>query len=102
MLNGYYERLKKVLPLCSEVAALSPRLADEWTARFPFLRKISVVPIIAEQSKAFNLFVRKRGNSKAVFGYAARLEEGKGPLVLLEAIRQVNRETPLEIGRAHV
>lgn len=99
MLNGYYERLKKVLPLCTEVAALSPRLADEWTARFPFLRKISVVPIIAEQSKAFNLFVRKRGNSKAVFGYAARLEEGKGPLVLLEAIRQVNCETPLAVVR---
>lgn len=99
MLNGYYERLKKVLPLCSEVAALSPRLADEWTARFPFLRKISVVPILAEQSKAFNLFVRKRGNSKAVFGYAARLEEGKGPLVLLDAIRQVNRETPLAVVR---
>ena len=29
-LDGYYRRLEKVLPLCSEVAALSPTLARQW------------------------------------------------------------------------
>ena len=99
MLNGYYQQLKKVLPLCTEVAALSPRLADEWAIRFPFLRAISVVPIIAEQSKAFNLFARGRGNPRVVFGFAARVEEGKGPLVLLDALTQVNRQRSLAVVR---
>jgi glycosyltransferase involved in cell wall biosynthesis len=85
--------------LCTEVAALSPRLADEWAIRFPFLRTISVVPIIAERSKAFNLFARGRGNSAVVFGFAARVEAGKGPLVLLEALTQVNRQSPLAVVR---
>src|SRR6476660_6015217 len=38
LLNDYYRRLEKVLPLCTEVAALSPRLAAEWSVRFHFLR----------------------------------------------------------------
>lgn len=91
MLAGYYKRLKKVLPLCAEFAALSPRLAGEWAARHPFLRSITVIPLIAERSKTFNLFSRT-SCSEVVFGFAARLEEGKGPLVLLEALKRVNAE----------
>ena len=34
MLEDYYRRLEKVLPLCTEVAALSPRLAEEWSTDF--------------------------------------------------------------------
>ena len=30
MLEDYYRRLERVLPLCTEVVALSPRLAAEW------------------------------------------------------------------------
>ena len=48
MLTDYYNHLEKVLPLCTEVAALSPRLAAEWSLRFPFLDSVSVLPLIAE------------------------------------------------------
>lgn len=100
MLRGYYRRLKKVLPFCSEVAALSPRLATEWSARYPFLPAISVVPIIIERSKTFNLFSAAAGNrQEIVFGFAARMEEGKGPLILLDAIARVNHSGPLAVAR---
>ena len=97
LLNDYYRRLEKVLPLCTEVAALSPRLADEWSTRFPFLRSVSVLPIIIE---AYDINgSRSANNVKTVFGFAARLEEGKGPLVLLDALAKVNRESPLAVAR---
>lgn len=98
-LNGYYRRLSKVLPLCTEVAALSPRLATEWSIRFSFLRSISVVPLITERSKTFNLFSRTAARRQVVFGFAARVEEGKGPLVLLDALGQVNDAQPLAMVR---
>src|SRR5690242_11809822 len=40
-LEPYYRRLEKVLPLCTEVAALSPTLARQWSDRFPFLPSVS-------------------------------------------------------------
>ena len=100
MLKNYYRRLEGVLPLCTEVAALSPRLASEWSIRFPFLRSVSVLPLIIERSKSFNLCSRSEEEPKEiVFGFAARLEEGKGPLVLLDAVARVNREGPLAVAR---
>lgn len=100
MLTDYYRRLEPVLPLCTEVAALSPRLADEWQSRFPFLERVSVLPLITERRKILDLGLSSRGNSRPiVFGFAARLEEGKGPLVLLDALAQVNRERQVGIAR---
>jgi glycosyltransferase involved in cell wall biosynthesis len=99
-LGRYYRRLERVLPLCTEVAALSPRLALEWSARFPFLNNVSVVPLIIERSQTFNLFSRLQGDSKlVVFGFAARFEEGKGPLIFLDALAQVNHKKRLALGR---
>lgn len=100
MLTDYYRGLETVLPLCTEVAALSPRLAGEWSVRFPFLRSVSVLPLIIERSNAFNLVPQSPVDSdEIIFGFAARLEEGKGPLVLLDALAQVNREQPVAIAR---
>lgn len=100
MLEDYYRRLEKVLPLCTEVAALSPRLAAEWSTRFPFLPSVSVLPLIIEGSDTNSLNSLRSGNSvETVFGFAARLEEGKGPLVLLDALAKVNREGPLAVAR---
>ena len=100
MLEDYYRRLEKVLPLCTEVAALSPRLAAEWSMRFPFLRSVSVLPLIIEGSETHSLDPLRSSNSiGTVFGFAARLEEGKGPLVLLDALAKVNRERPLAVAR---
>ena len=100
MLTDYYRRLETVLPLCTEVTALSPRLASDWQARYPFLQNVSVLPLISERGRTLNLGSGPRkGRDKVIFGFAARLEEGKGPLVLLDAQASVNRERPLAVVR---
>jgi glycosyltransferase involved in cell wall biosynthesis len=100
MLNDYYHRLESVLPLCTEVAALSPRLAAEWLQRFPFLGSVSVLPLIMELYPTLNIGAAGASDrTEIVFGFAARLEEGKGPLVLLDALAEVNREERLAITR---
>ena len=99
MLEDYYRRLEKVLPLCTEVAALSPRLATEWSMRFPFLRSVSVLPLIIEGSETRDNSLPPDNGVETVFGFAARLEEGKGPLLLLDALAKVNREGPLAVAR---
>ena len=99
-LDDYYRKMEKVLPLCSEFGALSPRLAAEWSARFPSLRSVSVLPLIIEHCKTFNLpSPLPLDPEEIVFGFAARLEEGKGPLVLMDALVKVNLEGPLAVAR---
>jgi glycosyltransferase involved in cell wall biosynthesis len=100
LLDDYYRRLEKVLPFCTEVAALSPRLASEWSIRFPFLRSVSVLPLIMERSSTLDLGSgMPLRPAETVFGYASRVEEGKGPLVLVDALARVNREQSLAIAR---
>jgi len=100
MLEDYYRRLETVLPMCTEVVALSPRLAAEWSVRFPFLSSISVLPLIVEPPNTFNLTSESPTYlEEAIFGFAGRLEEGKGPLVLVDALARVNREGPLAVAR---
>jgi glycosyltransferase involved in cell wall biosynthesis len=100
MLEYYYRHLETVLPLCTEVAALSPRLASEWQVRFPFLPRISVLPLITERGKTLNLGLQSQAEAcRVAFGFAARLEEGKGPLVFVEAMAEVNRDGRLGIAR---
>ena len=100
MLTRYYQRLGEVLPLCTEVAALSPRLASEWAERFPFLNSISVVPLIIERTRAFNLSSQiPRRSTPVVFGFAGRVEEGKGTFVLLDAMQRVSRHRHLAVAR---
>ena len=92
-LEPYYRRLEKVLPLCSEVAALSPTLAQQWSKRFPFLPAVSVLPLITEDSTMLNVSPRLSANGKyeTIFGYAARIEAGKGPLILAEALARLRQ-----------
>ncbi len=92
-LDTYYRRLEKVLPLCSEVAALSPILARQWSERFPFLPSVSVLPLITEDSEMLNISTELvRGvKNETIFGYAARIEAGKGPFVLAEAMAQLRQ-----------
>lgn len=93
-LDPYYRQLEKVLPLCSEVAALSPTLAKQWSERFPFLSSVSVLPLITEDSEMGNVKSHLDANRKdeTIFGYAARIEVGKGPLVLADATAQLLRD----------
>ncbi|HSE33382.1 MAG TPA: glycosyltransferase family 4 protein [Pyrinomonadaceae bacterium] len=92
-LDPHYRRLEKVLPLCSEVAALSPTLAKQWSERFPFL-SVAVLPLITEDCEMINLsgMVTKNGNHETIFGCAARIEEGKGPFVLADAMALVRQK----------
>lgn len=92
-LGPYYRRLEKVLPLCAEVAALSPTLARQWSERFPFLPSVTVLPLITEDSSMLNVSVQLPTDSarEIIFGYAARIEMGKGPCVLAEALALVRQ-----------
>ena len=99
-LDNYYRKMEKVLPLCAEFGALSPHLAADWSARFPALRSVSVLPLIIERCNTFNLTSRfPLAPEETVFGFAARIEEGKGPLVLMDALVKVNLEGPLAVAR---
>src|SRR2546429_8288778 len=100
MLEDYYRRLQSVLPLCTEFAALSPRLASDWLVRFPFLRSVTVLPLIMERSRTFALGSQLAAPlEETVFGFSARIEEGKGPMVLLEAVAKTNRQRLMAIAR---
>jgi glycosyltransferase involved in cell wall biosynthesis len=92
-LDPHYKRLEKVLPLCSEVAALSPILARQWSERFPFLSSVSVLPLITHDTEMLNVSAKLASNGKreTIFGYAARIEAGKGPFVLAEAMAQLRQ-----------
>ena len=93
-LEPYYRRLERVLPLCSEVAALSPILAKQWSERFPFLSSVSVLPLITEDSEMLDVStgLSRNGKHETIFGYAARIEAGKGPFVLAEALAQLRQK----------
>ncbi len=99
MLTEHYSHLEKFLPLCTEVAALSPRLAAEWSLRFPFLDSVSVLPLIAESTTNVKAGAERNHGSKVVFGFAARLEEGKGPLILLDAMDQLKQKGVVAVTR---
>jgi len=90
-LDSHYKRLEKVLPLCSEVAALSPTLARQWSQRFPFLSSVSVLPLLTDDSDMLRLPAKLGANGKpeTIFGFAARIETGKGPFVLADALAQL-------------
>src|ERR1043165_2706351 len=91
-LDVYYKELAKVLPLCDEFAALSPLLAEQWAKRFPFLNSVSVLPLLMDDCLGLvRAPVPRTRPEETVFGFAARIEEGKGPLTLVGALAELNR-----------
>ena len=84
-----YKRLVSVLPLCTEVAALSPRLAHEME-KILRLDQVKVLPLIS-QNAAENAIEQKTPTGNVCFGFAARLEHLKGPLPFVEAFALTNR-----------
>lgn len=92
-LDPHYKRLEKVLPLCSEVAALSPVLARQWSERFPFLSSISVLPLVTDDAEMLRMPAQLGANGKheTIFGFAARIETGKGPFVLADALAELRQ-----------
>ena len=90
-LELHYERFIKVIPLCSEVAALSPGLAQQWTAKFSTGKPISVLPLLIEDTQLL-CAPQARLSEGVTFGFAARMERGKGPMVLVEAFAHVRQQ----------
>src|SRR2546421_2286186 len=82
----YYGEFTSVLPLCSEVAALSPRLIEDCRDKLPSCRSLSVLPIMSQEFSNGDGHAPYHADGKITFGFAARIEKLKGPLVLIEAL----------------
>lgn len=79
-----YEQFTSVIPLCSEVAALSPKLIEHCRDKLPSFRFLSILPIMSDEF-ANGREPNKPAPDRITFGFAARMEEFKGPMVLMEA-----------------
>jgi glycosyltransferase involved in cell wall biosynthesis len=86
---SYYEQFMTVLPLCAEVSALSPALAQMCRERMPYPNKLSVLPIMTEDLR--NGHTSRRESTDINIGFAARIEHLKGPMILLEAFAIASR-----------
>src|SRR5882762_2438658 len=75
--ESYYEQFTSVLPLCSEIAALSPRLIEHCREKLPAPGALSVLPIMSAEVVNGHQS-HKHASDKVTFGFAARMEELKG------------------------
>ena len=94
---SYYRQFTSVLSLCTEVAALSPKLLERCREELPILNMLSVLPIMSDEIT--NGRLNGNGNSNGTnghtnFGFAARMEELKGPLVLMKAFAATHEQVP--------
>ena len=80
----FYKQFTSVLPLCAEVAALSPLLARKCREHLPQGSAISVLPILTDDPRNRHTPTRTPHEGVTV-GFAARIEHMKGPMILLEA-----------------
>ena len=82
--ESYYQQFTSVLPLCTEIAALSPRLAEHCREKLPTSKALSVLPILSDEIVNGST-PERQANGCVTFGFAARMEPLKGPMVLMEA-----------------
>lgn len=87
-----YEQFASVLSACTEVAALSPLLKQMCSEKLQGLNSLSVLPLLIED--ACNQIPVSKSSDKITFGFAARFEYLKGPLILLRAFAKVVHEFP--------
>jgi glycosyltransferase involved in cell wall biosynthesis len=90
---SYYREFTSVLPLCSEVAALSPKLLEYCRETLPISNRLSVLPIMSEEISN-GRGAPHQANGHVKFGFAARLEELKGPTILMEAFAATRDHVP--------
>jgi len=90
---AYYREFTTVLRLCSEVAALSPKLVEYCRETLPISSRLSVLPIMSDEITNGN-GIPAQSNGQINFGFAARLEELKGPIVLMEAFAATRDHVP--------
>jgi glycosyltransferase involved in cell wall biosynthesis len=82
--ESYYAQFTSVLPLCTEVAALSPNLLQHCREKLPHSKHLSIIPIMSAEI-GNGIKTTSPAADKITFGFAARIEQMKGPMVLLEA-----------------
>lgn len=88
----YYEQFTTVLPLCAEVAALSPTLVRQCQEKLPnYYKQFSVLPIMIEEMPNGHARAPQHPVAEIKIGFAARIEHLKGPMVLLEAFAAASR-----------
>jgi len=88
--ESYYAQFTSVLPLCSEVAALSPRLLEHCREKLKNLKELSILPIMSDEISNGSR-EHAPSSDRITFGFAARMEEIKGPMVLLEAFARAQQ-----------
>ncbi len=86
----YHRRLIRSLPQCARIAALSPRLAERCREEYPNSDAVTVLPLMVEDLYAD--FEPENLTQEVRFGFAARIEALKGPLVLARAFARLRRE----------
>jgi glycosyltransferase involved in cell wall biosynthesis len=91
-LRAHYVAFAAVARAASEVAALSPALAEGWRSAFALARPVRVLPLMHEDAGA--RAEARPSDTGIVFGFAARLERGKGLMILLEAFAAARRRVP--------
>lgn len=84
-----YERFVTVLPLCSRVAVLSPRLMQHTSRALPQISSLSVLPLISHASNGANH--AEQTSPLVRFGFAARLEYLKGSMLLVDGFRTAHQ-----------
>ncbi len=82
--ESYYEQFTSVLPLCSEIVALSPTLIQHCREKLPDSKTLSILPIMSDEFRNGHE-PHQPAPDRITFGFAARMEELKGPMILLEA-----------------
>ncbi|MEP6818518.1 MAG: glycosyltransferase family 4 protein [bacterium] len=91
--EAYYQHFTSVLPLCTEIAALSPLLAEHCREKLPTSKLLSVLPILSDEVVNGKSHERL-SNGCVAFGFAARMEALKGPMVLMEAFAATYDRVP--------
>ena len=94
----HYRRLARAISQCAEVTALSPKLAEEWTHRFPLERPVGVMPLIVDRPSEWRI-PRRPLPYGPVFGYSGRLERLKGVVPLLEAFSRLQGDAMMPFLR---
>jgi glycosyltransferase involved in cell wall biosynthesis len=95
-----YSRLTACLPLASELMAVSPRIAQLCRERLNCPEHVSVMPILVDDPTVGDGSDRSldpdanQSQSTVTFGFAARIEALKGPMVLLEAFARILPQFP--------
>jgi glycosyltransferase involved in cell wall biosynthesis len=90
--ESYYAQFASVLPLCSKIAALSPRLFDHCSKVLSNSNALCVLPIMSDEPRNGHE-PRHAQKDIVTFGFAARMEHLKGTMVLMDAFADVYHQS---------